>query len=288
MLDRVRNLDAAAGRSGRTLRIGDWDVRLEGIEDDLARSLDRRWGGFVRTEQADRPRMTIRMFRGEDDLFLSRERIGEKYRIEAVMDGGVPLLRSYGFAACPEEATGWRVALAGRGEERPDRVVDNAVRCVLERVALEEGGFALHAAAVLRGGSAYLFAGPSNVGKTTAVALSEPCVNLGDDLVLVLPVGGTWSVPASPFDNAEQAPPDPPAGLFPVKGVWRLFQAGEHRVETVPAPADLASILACVALVHTMPGLEEALVENLKRFVADVPFAHLHFRRDPGFWSLLE
>jgi hypothetical protein len=288
-LDSIRRLTEAPGPDARTLDLGSWSLRVEGLDDTLASSLDHRWGGFVRREAPDRPRVRIRLLRGREDLFLGRWQPGEQYRVEATVEDGLPVVRSYGFAACPGTENGcWIVAVAREGEERLDRVVDNAVRCIVSRLAVQDGGFTLHAAAVLRDGLAYVFAGPSNSGKSTAVALSVPAVNLGDDMVVLFPGAEGWLVPATPFDNAEVGPTDPPLGLHPVKGIWRLYKSEEHRLEDPPVVARVASLLGCVAMLNAMPDVADAALENVRSFLSAESFGHLWFRRDPGFWSLIE
>lgn len=144
----------------------------------------------------------------------------------------------------------------------------------------------MHAAGVLRDGAAYLFAGPSRAGKSTAAALSKPCVALGDDFGLALPGDGAWVTAAVPFDN-HAAPADAPGGLLPLRGVWRLFRSNEHRLETPAEIVRESSILACAAAPWTMPDLATALLDNVRRFGEEVPYGHLHFRPDPGFWDVL-
>jgi hypothetical protein len=197
-------------------------------------------------------------------------------------------MRSYAFAAAPAGPAGaWRIALHPDPVEPAGRTVENAVRCILGRACVETGGFSLHGAGVLRGGRAHIFAGKSNSGKTTAVSLSPQCIPLGDDYALLLPYREGWAAPAVPFDNSEEAPADPPRGLHPIEGVWRLFQSPENRLEIPAEPARTASILACIANAETVSDMVDRLVDNVGRFAAQVRYGHLHFRKDPGFWELI-
>ncbi len=288
ILEGLRALDRARGAASRSLQIGEWRFDVHGLDPPLASSLDRRWGGFVVPASSGPSRVTLRIFRGSSRAWLARAEGGETYRVLGRQEEGGAVAYSYHFALAPDREPGaYRCALTDQGEEPDERVLENAIRCLLLRVAVEEGGFALHAAGVLDGASAYIFAGPSRAGKTTAVALSSPRPSLGDDFAVLVRRREGWCAPAVPFDNTEIAPAAPPSGLFPVAGIWRLFQAEVPRVEKVPPTRAMASLMACAALPWTLPDLTERLLEQIRRFVAESRFEHLHFRRAPDFWPVL-
>ena len=134
---------------------------------------------------------------------------------------------------------------------------------------------------------AWLFAGPSRAGKSTVVRLLAPATSLGDDFGLVLPGEAGWGAPAVPFDNAECIDHTPPSGLIPVAGIWRLHQASATRTETPPSILAVASLMSCVAFAWALPEFTERLLEQVKRFVADGCFAHLHFHRGADLWATL-
>lgn len=282
-------LDQPRGPAARTLRIGDTHLAIEGLDPELASVLDVRYGGFLVPEPAGAGAIVLRVWRGGSTGWLPRYRPGERYRVEAKQAATARIVHSYHFALWRTEPAGaWSCAVAEQEHEPLDRVLENAVRCLLARLAVEDGGFALHAAGVLSDGRAFLLSGPSRAGKTTAVSFSGPRRSLGDDFAIVLPRGGTWCAPAVPFDNTERAPADPPQGLFEVAGIWRLFQAPEPRVETPVMSRAIASLLACAALPWTYPDLADRLLEQLRRFAAESRFEHLHFRPAPDFWPLIE
>lgn len=287
----IRDLDRPLGSALRTLRVGPWKFAIVGLDEELASTLDERWGGFLSREPEAAPRLVVRALRGEAGVGLGAIGRGERYRIEASFDGDTPLVRSYHFALCPdEEPDQWRLVLVEPTGEAIERVVENALRYLVARLAILSGGFALHGAGVLRGGQAYLFAGPSRSGKTTAVRLAAPDRSLGDDFAVLLPAAGGWVAPAVPFDNAETRPSSVPAwGPFPVHGVWRLFHAPDARVET-PAgtPAATASLLGCTAFPWALADLTAPMIEHVRRFVESGRFGHLHFSPTSDLWPLLE
>ena len=172
-------------------------------------------------------------------------------------------------------------------DEPVGRVVENVLRLLLARHVVEQGGVPFHAAGVVRDDRAHLLAGPSGAGKTTAVALSAPCVRLGDDFGFAVPGPEGWRTAAVPFDNAERGDADPPRGWFPLAGVWRLYQAPATRLETPSEMVRDLSILACAAAPWSMPELAVALMDTVDRLGREVPSGHLHFRPEPGLWDCI-
>ena len=278
------------GPAERTLAIGRFPIRIVGLARELAEGLDRRWGGFLAREPWAEPRLTLALRKGGAGFWLAAPRPGEPYRIESTGHPGEDVVASYHFALGPEPGGGsWRVGITPGADEPAPRILDNVLRVVVARLAVAEGGFALHAAGVLHEGRAYLFAGPSRAGKSTVSRALAPAVSMGDDFALVLPERGAWSAPALPFDNSERAPEEPPRGLYPVACIFRLFQANATRIEAPPAGRTTSSLLACVALPWTYPALGAALLEQVERFVRAGAFRHLHFTRDgPRLSDLLQ
>ncbi len=281
-------LDRPLGSRVRTLIVAGQRLRIEGLDPELEQVLERRWGPFL--GPGDGP-STVRLslLHGRDDGWLKQESRGELYRIEALDGAPRPVVVSYSFALTGDDRTdAWRVAVAADVDEPPGRVLDNVARYLLARRVTEIGGFAMHGAGVVRDGRAHVFVGPSGSGKTTAVELSGGTVSsLGDDFAVVLREGDEWVTTAVPFDNAERVDHAPPAGSFPVAGVWRLFQDDHHHVERPGLTAAAASLMSCAAFPWAMPDLAGPLLTQVSGFVADGRFAHLHFSRDAQFWSLL-
>ena len=287
--ERVRSLRHPRGDSWRALSVGDWTVRIEGLDSDLARQLDRRWGAFLSREDVAGPTRTVQVFDAGESGWLELTRPGEPYRMEALGPRGDVVVVSYHFALAGQSAPhGWRVGISESADEPTQRVLDNVMRFVVARLALDHGGFALHAAATFYEGRAFLFAGPSGAGKTTAVRLSAPAVSIGDDFALVVPGGDRWYAPALPFDNSERVAGQPPRGLLPAAGVWRLYKSQQTRVETPSRGLAAASLMGCAAFPWAVPEQAGALLEHVRGFVADAHFAHLHFeKRAPLLETLL-
>ena len=271
----------------RDLAIGFDTIRFEGLSDAFAATLDARWGGFLGPVRSARPRIVVRAVRGDGSVWLPPWRPGESYRLEADAAAGPLLVRSYHFALGPEASGRWRLAVEDQGAEPVGRIIDNAARYLVARLAIEKGGLALHGAGLRRGGRAWIFAGPSGSGKTTAVRLSAQAESLGDDFAVLVPHEAGWGAPALPFDNAEVAPESPVRGLTPLAGVLRLFQADAHRVERLSGVRAQASLLACAAFPWALSDLDDRAAESVAAIAASGLFGHLHFALDSGFWRLL-
>jgi len=284
---RLGSLDRPAGSAARDLTVGADTIRFEGLSDVFAAALDARWGGFLDPARAAAPRIVVRTVRGDGSAWLPRWRPGEIYRLEADANRGPLVVRSYHFALGPEVSGAWRLAVQEQADEPVGRILDNAARYLVARLAIESGGLALHGAGLRRGRRAWIFAGPSGAGKTTAMRLSAPVESLGDDFAVVVPFADGWAAPALPFDNAEEAPRDPVRGLTPLAGVLRLFQAERHRVERPSGVLAQASLLACAAFPWALPDLADRAGESVAALAASGLFGHLHFALDPGFWPLL-
>lgn len=284
---RLHRLDRSAGTAARDLAIGSDTIRFLGLTDELAAVLDARWGGFLAAEGSAEARVVVRMVRGDGTGWLPRWRPGENYRLEADATAGPLVVRSYHFALVPEDTGAWRLAVEEQSDEPVGRILDNAARYLVARLAVERGGLAVHGAGLRYGGRAWILAGPSGAGKTTATRLSAHAESLGDDFAVALPFEGGWAAPALPFDNREVAPRDPVRGLTPLAGLWRLYQAEHHRVERPSGVMAQASLLACAAFPWALPDLAQRAGESVAAIAASGLFGHLHFARDPGFWAVL-
>jgi len=286
---RLVALRETRGPERRRLRIGEWSLAISGLDRELAASLDRRWGGFVSARDAGEAGVALKVFRDDLGLALGDARPGEPYRLETDPDDDRVILAHHA-AWCLEEdvPASWRVGVTESAQEPADQALENVVRYLAARWCAGAGGFALHGAGVLRKGRAHVFAGPSRAGKTTAVALSPGTTSLGDDFACVVRTPGGFSTAAVPFDNRGVAPADPPRGLFPVAGIWRLCQAPETTLERPTAVRAVSSLMACAAFPWAMPDLADAVLAHAADFVASGTFGHLRFTPTSEFWSLID
>ncbi len=125
------------------------------------------------------------------------------------------------------------------------------------------GGLSLHAASLVFRGQAYVFLGPSGVGKSTLVATSGGEPALGDEVALLRGQAGGWRAYASPFWSDDEGLPlqsrgADPAG-YPVARL--LFLRQRPTLERRRLDPDVA---ADALLGHTLAyGLDAALAQRL-------------------------
>ena len=275
----------ARGERSRDLAIGPWRIRFEGLDAPLDDALQRRWGAFWGAP-VTAAHLSVEVTRGDGGTWIPTGGPGEHYRLEAEADADGVFAASYRFALAPRSKTSWRLALEETSDEPLDRVMDNATRYLVARLATEGGGLALHGAGVARDGRAWVFAGPSRSGKSTAVRNSNG-TSLGDDFALLLPGVGGWVVPAVPFDNAEagDVAPSPP---WPLASVLRLHQAPAPKLERPTGARAHAGLMACLAFPWALSDLAGRIDEAIGSVVAGGLFSELWLAPEPSFWSLLE
>ncbi len=274
-------------RTSRMLTIGPFRLQLDGLDAELAARLEHRWGPFL-APSAGEPSATVEIGSSDGVALLPAPRPAERYRIEP-LPGDRRGITSYGFTLTEraDRPRRWDLDLAPEAPEPAERRVENGVRFVTACLALDAGGLALHAAGVLVAGRAFLLAGPSRAGKSTAVVRSRPAESLGDDFGVLVPDGGGWLVLAVPFDNAERIEAHARRGSFPLGRVLRVLQAERTWIEE-PAPlAGAASLAAVAAFPWAVPAMGAVLAERVERLAAGGRFAHLHFALDADLWTLL-
>jgi hypothetical protein len=287
--ERLRSLERNLGSSTLSLRLGRRTIELVGLDASLAADLERRWGGFVVAQSGAPADCVVRFHRGGAGTWLDHWQPAESYRLETVGEGEQRLVASYHFGiAREEEPATWRVGLSDDPAEPVDRVAENVVRFLAAHLALDDGGFALHSAGVLRDGRAYHLAGPSRAGKTTASKLIDGAESLGDDFGMIVREGSRWWTPALPFDNAEQVGERPSSGLYPLVGVWRVHQAEQTYTKAAGKLEASAALMSCAAFAWAMPERADELLDHVRSFAAQGLFGQLHFALGADLWPLLE
>jgi hypothetical protein len=153
--------------------------------------------------------------------------------------------------------------------------------------------FLVHSSGALSAGRCHAFCGASGLGKSTAAALSRPRTLLTDEcLALVRGPGaeGGYVAFGTPINPGlrEKRP-----GNAPLAGLYLLAQAREHdlqemaRIEAVPLLT--REIILPLGLLETdlALGMSRALDQALALYRSGL-VRRLSFRRDAGFWRLLE
>jgi len=286
--ERLSSLERNLGSTSLSLRLGRRTIDLEGLDAPLAADMQRRWGGFVVAQDGTPPDRSIRFYRGGSGTWLDHWEPGESYRVEAVGNEKRPLIASYHFGIQRgDEPSTWRVGISDDPDEPLPRIIENVVRVLVAHLALDDGGFALHSAGVLRDGKAFHLAGPSRAGKSTASKLVSGAESLGDDFGIIVRDETGWVSPALPFDNSQRVEGRPSSGVYPLAGVWRVHQAAETHVEQARELAASAELISCAAFAWALPERADELLDHVRSFVAEGLFARLYVALGSDLWPHL-
>ena len=163
--------------------------------------------------------------------------------------------------------------------------VGAALRFAVALGLLERDGLLLHAAAMSRGGRAYVLCGPSGAGKSTTAGLSAGRATvLSDELPALRRSASGWDAFGTPFHGDLRAalPQGAPLGRLAL-----LEQSA--RVELVAlAPAEAARRLyAQVFRVGADPRRHTRWLSLVAALVRSPGCGVLRFRREPSFWDAL-
>ncbi|MCS6949224.1 MAG: hypothetical protein RMM06_04445 [Armatimonadota bacterium] len=194
---------------------------------------------------------------------------------------------------------GWRfvydtfVADVTQGVERAEvaclrspYAVDSFLRALLGLYLPPRGGVLLHACGVCHEGIGYLFAGRSGAGKSTvARLLSSQAQVLSDELVAVRRIAEGWRVFSTPFwGEFVRASVNQSA---PLKAIYVLQQASQHRLELLPLRRALSALLQCSLQFAEGAEVAEWMLHTVSALAREVPAYRLHFLPDLGFWDLV-
>ena len=163
-------------------------------------------------------------------------------------------------------------------QEEREYILHSAAFC---REIIQHGRFFLHASGVACGGGAYLFSGPSGIGKSTHTAMWQklfPGIQiLNDDKPVIWPEKGKITAWGTPFSGKTQLQMN--RGV-PLRGICFLKQARENRIRPVAETEALALILN-----NTWRPKDDKtmnlLLNGIQQVVEEIPIFELSCTRDP-------
>ncbi len=168
----------------------------------------------------------------------------------------------------------------------PQVGIEYSLRVIYALLIFHTGGLLLHSAAIVRQDQAFVFFGPSGVGKTTVSRLSPNDIVLNDDLVVVFPQQNQWFVCATPFWNITQVRPSGPR-CAPLRGMLRLVQAPHVALKEMSRARALAELLSAVLMAPCDAERSHEVFAVVERLLQDVLLYELFFLADDSFWNVV-
>lgn len=264
-----------------TISIADWRVSLLLDECDAAAHTQilARYAAFI--VPFDPRALAVRVRSEPGEFFIPFEQY-RVWQIRTTMQNGVIQFESHA-------EKGWVDRMAGRGEVtlRPSGNIENYLRVLYAWLALDHSSLLLHACGIIRDGKGYVFFGPSGSGKTTTAKLSAAYTILSDDLVIIKKIGGAYHACGVPFRGDMPEAPRTNAAV-PLHGLFTLVKDTEHYLVPLTLTDAVAQLVRCVPFVMAQPENARRVTEICLDLATRVPVRAMHFRRDAGFWGVID
>jgi hypothetical protein len=184
---------------------------------------------------------------------------------------------------------GWMNPATGQAELtlREDGDPENFLRVMYAWLCLGHEGLLVHSSGVVRDGKGYAFFGASGSGKTTVSRLSSNHTILSDDIVIVRKKDGKFRLYGVPFRGELIEAPRTNASAD-LSGLFTLVKDNVHRLEPMPVEQGVARLVACIPFIMAQPRNIMRVMDIANELVSQVPVRSLHFKRDSGFWRVID
>ena len=267
-----------------TLSMGDLPIELEVREPVLREILTDRYGAFFTDEIGD---LTLEIEP------LDRSSSGASpYEPTAALADACLTIESAVLRAEVDFQTGRGTIAVDIHGSATQYYLENALRQIVQVLALERDAILMHAAAVAPPSRdrVFLFAGRSGAGKST---ISGILADVGgtvfsDDLVLLETRGDGPRIVSTPFYGT--LPPTNPEPLsLPLTAAYLLEQAPVAELsDPAPRAEGVAALMTNVPFTAPLdPSAHGRAMEVLSRTTRVVPVRTLRFRRDDSMCSLI-
>lgn len=180
--------------------------------------------------------------------------------------------------------------ITGQGylEMSPDTYIENYLRVIYAWLCMNNDSLLMHASGVIHNNEGYVFFGPSGAGKTTMSRLSaNQATILSDDLVIIRKLEDCYYLFGVPFKGELSDAPRANQNA-PLKGIFRLRQDVRHYIEPLSRVIAVAEMAGSAPFINNVPTLNGKLLTMCNRVAKAVPVQQLHFRRDDGFWKVID
>jgi hypothetical protein len=146
-------------------------------------------------------------------------------------------------------------------------------------------GLLIHSSCVIDKGKAYMFAGHSGAGKSTAAKLSHPRELLSDEATIIKIVPGQITVFDSPFRS--ELVRSGASENSPLTNIYVLHQATDNHIDPLSQSNSLLVLMNKV--FYWSHSLDETrkIFRLLQHVVTSVSISELHFQKNETFWELI-
>ena len=168
---------------------------------------------------------------------------------------------------------------------RHEYALDSLLRVLLSWTLLPKRGFLLHAATILRGGRAFIFAGRSGAGKSTVASLAPAGSVFTDEISLVCEESREWRAFGTPFWGEFRA--EGKQAHAQAAGIFQLVQAPHNRVERLSPTNAVRMLLPNVLFFSKDAEANRRLLELVTATAQAVPCYRFEFRRHASLWEAL-
>lgn len=186
--------------------------------------------------------------------------------------------------------SGWMDLARGKAELeiRPAGRIENFLRVAFAWLCADRGRVLLHSAGLVRNGSGFAFFGRSGAGKSTIATLSSQVATiLSDDLTVIgLRFGRPWLF-GVPFRG--DSPEFPRVSLdAPLHGLFCLTQSFEHGVQPLASAEAVSRLVTASPFLVGHPRSLRAALATCANIISRLAVRELRFRKDPGFWEVID
>jgi hypothetical protein len=262
-------------RDSISIEIGEMPILLRTRDASFRRMLEDRYAGFVASSAAPQFQFDIDLSEPAGEIHADKD-------VEVRMEGGYWRLERGDFRASWDPR-------AGRGHisQTPNPyAIDSVLRIVHTLILARQGGFLLHAASVIRNGSAFLFAGVSGAGKTTISRLAPDDVTLlTDEVSYIRSVGDLYQACGTPF--AGELAKVGENRSAPISTLFLLEKGMENRQEEVDPAEAIRAVMRSILFFADDSELVKLVFRSAWDFVERIPVRRLVFSPDQRVWEMI-
>ncbi len=162
---------------------------------------------------------------------------------------------------------------------------DSFLRILYSLILVQEGGFLLHAASVVKDGLGYIFMGKSGAGKSTIARHSTKYTVLSDEISLIRKVENRYLLYSTPFWGEQEIK----GGNFysPIQGIYQLKQSAGLDLRRLSKKESLCRLMENVLYFAREPFLTKRVFQSSLDFINEVSFYELKFQKNKDFWQAI-